>query len=409
MQQTPISQLVTLQGSEGPLSQLSRRGQGSPDLAPHRPSDALLHARRVLEGVTGYRLLDDLVWHDETCRWFLRCRLSVNTADGLLPPKTDWCVVIEDRDPGGDVSIYPAAVGGIKATFPHQLHNDPPEDSRPWRTGKICTTTPESVLGRLAQSEEPLGLEDRLVWHVHRALWWIKLAAEGKLAGGGAPYELPGFPSLDSLRFVFSEDQTSHRLLLDGKCRSGIAPLRRLALPSGDTFVVDRFQTDNGNNLRTIAWGTAIRNAEMLPGNTAKWILIDSAPLAGPWQVPVTFDELRRAVKDQGLSFDDLVLPLPTRLRDGLPHLIASRVSYSGGCWRRTGPNPLAGPPSARVGAPSSFWIPRECGRLEGGRPPHNRPQQRDWLDTIRELESRELPRTWPIWEIPVSQWSIVS
>ena len=114
VQQTPISQLVTLQGSEGPLSQLSRRGQGSPDLAPHRPSDALLHARRVLEGVTGYRLLDDLVWHDETCRWFLRCRLSVNTADGLLPPKTDWCVVIEDRDPGGDVSIYPRRLVGSR-------------------------------------------------------------------------------------------------------------------------------------------------------------------------------------------------------------------------------------------------------------------------------------------------------
>ena len=231
-------------------------------------------------------------------------------------------MVFEDRDPGGDVSVYPAVRGGIKQTFPHQLHNEPPEDSRPWRTGKICSTTPESVLGRLAQREEPLDLEGRLVWHVQRVLWWGKLAAEGTLAVDGAPYELPDFPSLDSLRFVFSEDQTSHRPFLGESCRSGIAPLRRLAIPSGDTLVVDQFQKDNRQSIRTIPWGTAIQKAAVLTGDTARWVLIDSVPLAGPWQVPVTFDELRRAVEDQGLSFDDLVLPFPGCLRDGRPHLL---------------------------------------------------------------------------------------
>ena len=290
-------------------------------MVQHHPSDALREARRALDGVVGYRLLDDLAWQDECRRWYLRCRLTVNTASGLLPSATDWCVVLEDRDPGGSVSIYPAAQGGITQTFPHQLHNSPPENSCPWRTGKICTTTPESVLGRLAQREEPLGLQDRLVWHVERALWWLEFAAEGTLTENGAPYELPDFPSRGSLRFVFSEDPSSDRLP-EGRGRSGIALLRRLALPSGDTLIVDQLQTDTGNNLRTISWGTSITGAPTLPGDIAKWVLLDSVPLAGPWQVPVTFGELRCAMKDQGFSLDDLVLPLPQRIRDGRPHFL---------------------------------------------------------------------------------------
>ena len=291
-------------------------------MGPRQPSDSLRQARRALDGIVGYRLLDDLAWQDDARRWFLRCRLTVDTAGRLLPPATDWCVVFEDRDPGGDVSIFPAVKGGIEATFPHQLHNDPPEDSRPWRTGKVCTTTPESVLGRLAQREEPLGLEGRLVWNVQRALWWIKFAAEGTLALDGAPFELPDFPILDSLAFVFSEDRTSYRLFLDEGCRSGTAQLRRLPLPSGDTLVVDQFHKDNGKSLRTVAWGTTVQKAPLLPGDTARWVLVDSVPLAGPWQVPVTFDELRRAVGRQGYSFDDIVSSLPGRLRDGRPHML---------------------------------------------------------------------------------------
>ena len=289
-------------------------------MAPYQPSDALRQARRALEGIAGYRLLDDLTWQDDARSWFLRCRLTVNSSDGLLPSATDWCVVVEDRDPGGVVSIYPAAHGGITETFPHQLHNNPPEGNRPWRTGKICTTTPGSILGRLAQNEEPLGLEDRLVWHVERALWWVQLASEGSLAGNRDLYELPDFPSQDSIQFVFSEDQTSHQLLLDGTHKSGLARLRRLALAAGTALAVDQFQTDNGGKLRTITWGTAITQAAA--GDIAKWILLESVPLAGPWQVPATFGELRRAMKDQGLSFDDLVLPLPNLLRDGRPHLL---------------------------------------------------------------------------------------
>ncbi len=291
-------------------------------MASSQPSDALRSARRSLEGISGYRLLDDLAWHNETQSWFLRCRLTVNVPNGLLPSASDWCVVTEDVDLGGDVSIYPAMNGGIEQTFPHQRYNAPSEKSCPWRAGKICTTTPESVLGRLAQREEPLGLEARLIWHVERALLWITLASEGALAANDAPFELPDFPGGNALRFVFSEDQSFFQPFPNENHRSGLARLRRLTLPAGDTFVVDQFQSHTGKSLRSVTWGTTIANAAASPTDTAKWILLDSTPRVGPWQVPVTYGELRHAMQEQGLSFDDIVLPLPASLRDGRRHLL---------------------------------------------------------------------------------------
>ena len=310
-------------GDSKGLARLQRQGRrGSPNLTPHEASATLRRARRALDGVPGYRLLDDIPWQSEARRWFLRCRLTVDVANGLLPPATDWCVLMEDRDPGGCVSVYPAADSGITQAFPNQLHNNPLEGSRPWRTGKICTTTPERILGRLGQSEEPFPLEDRLVWHVQRALYWIILASEGTLRENGDPYELPDFPGGNSSRFVFSEDGGPFHVLRHGGHRSGLARLRRLRLASEDVLVLDQFETNKGNSLRHIARGTAIAQAPLLPADTAKWVLLDSVPPVGPWPVAITFGELRRAMEDQGLSFDDLVLPLPDCLRDGRSHLL---------------------------------------------------------------------------------------
>ena len=284
------------------------------------PSDTLRRARRALEAIPGYRLLDDLAWHQETSRWFLRCRLTSGVLGEQFPDETDWCVVVEDREIGGKVSIYPATDGGIDQTFPHQLFNDLPSGPRPWRTGKICTTTPWSIRERLGQRSEPLGLVDRLVWHVQRALLWIECASTGNLAIDGDPFELPDFPTRNPSRFVFSEDQSSLQPFRDARQKRGLALLRRIALPAGDTFFVDQFQTDQGAVIRTVNWGSAITNSS--PDDIARWVLFDSVPLIGPWQVPATFDELSRATNDLSRSVEDLLLPFPDRLRDGRPHLL---------------------------------------------------------------------------------------
>ena len=65
-------------------------------MTERRASEALIVGRRALEGIPGYRLLDDLAWCGDSGRWLLRCRLTIGEiAMGAIPAATDWCVLIE--------------------------------------------------------------------------------------------------------------------------------------------------------------------------------------------------------------------------------------------------------------------------------------------------------------------------
>ncbi len=291
-------------------------------MTPPEPLGMLRNARRALEEIAGYRLIDDLVWHEASRRWYLKCRLTARLGGERSPNDANWCVVVEDRDPGGFVSIYPAVDGGIDETFPHQLYNARPTGSLQWRTGKICTTTPDNFLGRFSQNAEPLSLEDRLIWHIRRALVWIELASTGKLASDGDPFELPDFPSSTQLRFVFSEDASSLATFRAAGRSRGLAQVRRLASSNGDTLFVERFQTARGKDIHQTSWGKIPTEWTASEPETAAWVLLDSVPLVGPWQVPATFGELSHAMSEQSLEFEELILPMPAEFRNGRSNLL---------------------------------------------------------------------------------------
>ena len=286
-------------------------------------SEALIVGRRALDGISGYRLLDDLAWRSDSNRWLLRCRLTIRDAgNGVIPGTTDWCVLVADSYPAGSIKIFPAADGGITETFPHQRYNAAPVGGRPWRGGDICVTTPGRVLGRLAQSDEPDTAEARPSWHIERALAWLECASTDELRLPGDLYEIPDFPLIHGLHFAFAEDSATLNTLIDSGHRVGVAELVRFKRPSSDTLVVRRFLSRRRQEFRKVPWGTAVPSVG--PGETeaALWLLLRSEPVIGPWQAPVTFAELRRALASQGVSFDDLLLPLCSRIRDGRPHLL---------------------------------------------------------------------------------------
>ncbi len=292
-------------------------------MTERRASEALIVGRRALEGIPGYRLLDDLAWCGDSGQWLLRCRLTIGEiAMGAIPAATDWCVLIEDTYPSGDIVILPARDGGITSTFPHQRYNALWAGDRPWRKGRICVTTPSRILGRLSRSDEPGTPEARLSWHIERALVWLECASVDELRLSGDLYEIPDFPLGQDSHFAFSEDISALNLLTQSGHRAGVAELVRYTRPSGDTLIVRRFQSKQGQELRRIPWGAAI--PPLAPGQTerALWLLLQSEPLVGPWQVPVTFAELRDALASQGVSFDDLVLPLCNRIRNRSSHLL---------------------------------------------------------------------------------------
>ncbi len=285
--------------------------------------EALIVGRRALDGISEYHLLDDLAWRSDARRWLLRCRLSIrDEGNGVIPDTTDWCILIRDSYPAGSIKIFPAADGGITETFPHQRYNAAPVGNRPWRSGEICVTTPSRVLGRLAQSDEPDTAEARLKWHMERALTWLECASADELRLSGDWYEVPDFPLGEDAHFAFAEDSSTLDTLIDSGHRSGVAEVIRYRRPSRDTLVVRRFLSRQRQEIRTVSWGAAVPSAGQGETETALWLLLRSEPIIGPWQAPVTFAELRQALGSQGVSFDDLVLPLCSRIRDGRPHLL---------------------------------------------------------------------------------------
>ena len=282
--------------------------------------DSIRRGRRVLDGIQGYRLKQDFNWDPEANRWYLLCTLTTDQHDGaLLPQSTDWCVVVEDRYPDGDVRIYPATDGGITTTFPHQRYNEVPHRERAWKTGQICVTTPDSVLGRLSNPAEPYTVDERLAWNIERALLWISLASAGSLPMQDEPYEIPDFPTRANVRFAFDEDRSTASDFIGRSDRTGYVDL--VTIDAGP-MLVRRFKTKTLTTIRDIPWSASIGGLAPTEGEVGIWMFLDSPPLVGPWEVPIRWGDLESASAALGLSFEDEVQPLFDRLRDGRAHLL---------------------------------------------------------------------------------------
>ena len=238
-----------------------------PNLVPRMPPPALILGRRALEAIHGYRLLGDLVWHDDRNRWTLHFQLTIDkSTDGLVPRSTAWWVLIEDCYPYGEIRIFPARDGGLSTTFPHQRHNAEARDDRLWRTGEICVTTPGRVLGKLVQAEEPTTSELRLAWHIERSLLWLDLAANGEL-------RLPGMctkfrTSHRSQRYASSSPRAKAHWQPWATIRQGWRNLKRiLVVPAKSASWRDSFRTQGGNCERS----HGVMPFTQTPHNRGKW------------------------------------------------------------------------------------------------------------------------------------------
>lgn len=290
------------------------------------PPEELLAARRSLEGLEGLTLLADWEWRayvggPSEGRWALRCRLSprVDPA-GHIPASTDWYVLIDTAYPWGSVKFYPAEVGGISSTFPHQNSNRPRADGLPWRTGDICLDAQVRVLGRRAYDVEPYGVDERLRWRFERALAWLEAASRDELLLPGEPFELPQVLSAGGLELTFAFQEGPDTLSSwEGHAdEAGLVDLFELD-PEKGILLVDRFLSSSGEPIVIPVWGRALAapSQERVRG---AWVRLEGVPVLFPWQNPITWGELRESFRVQGQDFDKLLGKVASRLRDGQPH-----------------------------------------------------------------------------------------
>lgn len=289
-------------------------------MSPKQMPQALRLARRALEGMEGFSILEDFQWNDHLGRWMMHCRITLDAASTSIPKSTDWYVVVEPSYPWGLIRFYPAKQGGISATFAHQQYNDAGRDDLPFRAGFLCLDTSVYALGRHALDRQPYEAHERLRWHIGGAVEWLKDAAADRLLPSGSHFELPQFPRVTDTPLIvgFNENTESFSQWNEIRNSCGLVNLKQVG-EKPDVYITQSFLSAEGETLFTPSWGQAIESVEKTTRGI--WVRLNSVPVLSPWQAPRTWEELKVACEKQGVSIYDLIGACGDGIRDGKNHL----------------------------------------------------------------------------------------
>jgi molybdopterin/thiamine biosynthesis adenylyltransferase len=270
-------------------------------------SDELKAARRSLESIQGYSLVEDLYWDQEESRWFFCFSMEVeHPGNDLVGRKTYWRAGIDENYPKGEIDIYPDAGLGIVHTFQHQNYNTGLKD-RKYRAGKICLDSALGSWGRKKYTNEPRTAKDRLYWHIWRCQQWIYAALLGRLFEKGDPFELPAIPNRDGVSIIFNEDGdklVSWKSIGRNYGDFEYFSIDQLKAKAKGKYIISSF-TNGKNTIRNL-WGVGFNDLANIE-NKGFWILLDSMPILIPWRLPENFGELTKLCSDQGLDFIRLI------------------------------------------------------------------------------------------------------
>ena len=252
--------------------------------------------------------------------WGLPVRLGLLGVEATddVPVASDWVVAV---DPESEtVRVYPAAEGDVvTATFGHQDFNGRAERSWGVRSGYLCTasSTHKLAQARAAEYDEPANLYERVLWHVDRALDWLRDAATGRLHKAGEPFELPDYKTGGRRPGTLAvyEDAAALAAWRDAP-RVGLAEIVRVGHREHGVDAVREWRDLDGHEIVQPPWGTHV--TELNGHQRAAWIRLDELPVVGPWQAPASGPELLTAVRAQGLDPRELLEPVWRHLR-GVP------------------------------------------------------------------------------------------
>jgi hypothetical protein len=285
---------------------------------PVPPPPALERGVNSLRGLVACTVDDGPKFDERAKRWVVRLTLHRDTSAEFVGVATRWCVLLDSNYPFGRVSFYPAADGGLTATFPHQSRNTPNRDLGGWRGGRLCLDTPFGGERRLVTIRDPVGDVDlRLRWHAERALDWLHRAANGQLLADGDPFELPERPHTTVRRWergrVVHDETAESFSAWTGRAGSfGIARFGAVT-DVGSVLAIRSFEDQRGGTVRE--WtGRDLGDLGELDAN-GFWWLWPTPIVTRPWHAPGTWRDLRRIGKKAGLDVDAMLRWLFPRVR----------------------------------------------------------------------------------------------
>ncbi|RZK45197.1 MAG: hypothetical protein EOO61_00825 [Hymenobacter sp.] len=273
------------------------------------PTDEILLGRRHLEGIFGYKLLEDLHWNTKVKKWTLRFELhlaSLHIGDEVknIPERTSWYALFDTSYPWGAISIHPDQQGGIVDTFQHQNCNQVSSDFK-WRTGDLCVKTSLRSFARRGYDIEPYDAT-RLAWHIERCKMWLELASLGQLSTSGDPFELPHYPIKTNATVVFLENNSSWNTWQAFPEEAGLVTFRILKA-NPQVLVINEFQSLPKKTTIEVEWGHYLTDSHFLKEAIGIWVRLKSLPVLTPWKAPLTWEEVYEAAAGQGIDLAALV------------------------------------------------------------------------------------------------------
>lgn len=277
----------------------------------------LKRARRYLDSLSQVDILDDWQNDDKLNVWYLHIGITIEYKNDYFPKKSQWYVVVETDYPSGKIKIYPDVNNSITVTLYHQSNNSIIEKNGLWRSGALCLEKNTLTIYRL----EPYTIDDRLLYHVERAVEWLELAAKNKLVTDDEPFELPDF-SIDATsigRFIFSEDENTYLEWCDTGGSYGVAELGFYNNPV--IYYAKSFRSNDGSFETYTQWGSFLSKNGTENQRKALWVMLKRPPVINEWQAAYTFGDLINACKSQNVDIVEIFKKLFPKIRDGKRHL----------------------------------------------------------------------------------------
>lgn len=281
--------------------------------------DKLKQARRVLDSLSQVKILDDWKFDNELKVWFLHLGILIRYETSYFPQLSQWYVVAEDKYPNGKIKIYPDVENSIKVTLYHQSNNAKVEKNGLWRKGALCLE-----INTISDFQpEPYSVDERLLYHVKRAINWLELAAKGQLVTDNEPFELPEYTlsNVLEMQFAFSEDSVTFMQWESTDCRYGIAELDTYK-SKPFVYYVKQFKSLNDNIEHYTQWGKYLSKMNFSPPINAPWILLKHPPVINEWQAPETLGDLIDACNSQHIDVMNMLKNIVSKIRDGKRHLL---------------------------------------------------------------------------------------
>lgn len=276
-------------------------------------------ARRELDSLYPVvQMIDDWQYDNVNKLWYYHISISVETENKYFPITSQWYVVVDSTYPQGSIKIYPDIENSIQTTLYHQSNNYFINKNRLWRNGALCVDV--STLSSC--NPEPFSVEGRMLFHVQRAIEWLKSAANKSLVSCNELFELPEFNDNIFLncQFAFSEDTVTYMQWEDTDCRYGIVDID--CYKSKPTvFYPKIFYSIDNKPVHYTHWGTALEKQNSERISKSPWVLLKNVPVLYDWQVPETLGELREVCEPQGYDIKAILRESSRYLRDGTPHL----------------------------------------------------------------------------------------